>query len=47
MVLSLICFSEIIKLGKIEDETQVNRYTQLEEDALEMQVRAANIVSSD
>ncbi|CAG0913158.1 unnamed protein product [Notodromas monacha] len=37
-------FHEIVKLGKIEEETQVNRYTQVEEDALEMQVRAANIV---
>ncbi|CAG0883188.1 unnamed protein product [Cyprideis torosa] len=37
-------FTEIIKLGRIEDETQVNRHTQLEQDGLEMQVRAANIV---
>ena len=38
-------FSEIIKLCKVEDETQVTRATQCEEDAFEMQVRAANMVS--
>jgi len=36
--------TEIIKLCRIEDETQVTRATQAEEDALEMQVRASNMV---
>ncbi|XP_072244296.1 mediator of RNA polymerase II transcription subunit 22 isoform X1 [Leuresthes tenuis] len=37
-------FTEIIKLAKIEDETQVARATQAEQDHYEMHVRAANIV---
>ncbi len=37
-------FAEIIKLCKVEDESQVSRATQCEEDAFEMQVRAANMV---
>ncbi|XP_037080892.1 mediator of RNA polymerase II transcription subunit 22-like isoform X2 [Pollicipes pollicipes] len=37
-------FVEIIKLGKIEDETQVTRLTQSGQDMFEMHVRAANIV---
>ncbi len=37
-------FMEIIKLCKVEQETQVSRATQCEEDAFEMQVRAANMV---
>lgn len=36
--------SEIIKLCRVEDEVQVTRATQAEEDALEMQVRASNMV---
>ncbi len=40
----VVNFSEIIKLCKIEDENQVTRATQCEEDAFEMQVRAANMV---
>lgn len=36
-------FSEIIKLAKLENETQLNRMTQIEQDTFEMQVRAANI----
>jgi len=37
-------FSEIVKLCRVEDEAQVNRATQTEEDGLEMQVRASNMV---
>lgn len=37
-------FTEIIKLCKVEDENQIARATQCEEDAFEMQVRAANMV---
>ncbi|KAF0304658.1 Mediator of RNA polymerase II transcription subunit 22 [Amphibalanus amphitrite] len=37
-------FVEIIKLGKVEDETQVSRMTQSGQDMFEMHVRAANIV---
>jgi mediator of RNA polymerase II transcription subunit 22 len=37
----VVNFSEIIKLCKIEEESQVTRATQCEEDAFEMQVRAA------
>jgi len=40
----VVNFSEIIKLCKIEEESQVTRATQCEEDAFEMQVRAANMV---
>lgn len=36
-------FSEIIKLAKGENESQLNRMTQIEQDTFEMQVRAANI----
>ena len=39
-------FNEIIKLLKVEEESQVSRATQCEEDAFEMQVRAANMVRS-
>ena len=38
-------FQEIVKLCKVEEETQIGRATQCEEDAFEMQVRAANMVS--
>lgn len=37
-------FTEIVKLLKVEEESQVSRATQCEEDAFEMQVRAANMV---
>ncbi|XP_054770545.1 mediator of RNA polymerase II transcription subunit 22-like [Lytechinus pictus] len=37
-------FTEILKLAKVEDETQVARQSQGEQDQTEMQVRAANIV---
>ncbi|XP_062845051.1 mediator of RNA polymerase II transcription subunit 22 isoform X1 [Trichomycterus rosablanca] len=37
-------FTEIIKVAKVEDETQVSRATQAEQDHYEMHVRAANIV---
>ena len=37
-------FMEIIKLCRVEEESQVTRATQCEEDAFEMQVRAANMV---
>lgn len=40
-------FLEIIKLCKVEEESQVSRATQCEEDAFEMQVRAANMVGPD
>merc|ERR1739845_47416 len=36
--------SEIVKLCRIEDETQVSSSTQAEDYALEMQVRASNMV---
>jgi len=36
--------SEIVKLCRIEDETQVTSSTQAEDYALEMQVRASNMV---
>lgn len=35
--------SEIIKLAKGENDSQLNRMTQIEQDTFEMQVRAANI----
>lgn len=34
---------EIIKLAKGDNESQLNRMTQIEQDTFEMQVRAANI----
>jgi len=37
-------FTEIVKLAKVEEETQVSKVAQSEEDQYEMQVRAANIV---
>lgn len=37
-------FSEIVKLGKGESETQLSKMTQCEQDTFEMHVRAANIV---
>jgi len=37
-------FGEIVKLCRVDEENQVNRATQAEEDALEMQVRASNMV---
>lgn len=40
----VVNFSEIVKLCKVEDENQVTRAAQCEEDAFEMQVRAANMV---
>lgn len=36
--------TEILKLAKVEDETQVSRQMQGEQDQSEMQVRASNIV---
>lgn len=38
-------FQEIVKLCKVEEESQISRATQCEEDAFEMQVRAANMVN--
>ncbi|XP_068628843.1 mediator of RNA polymerase II transcription subunit 22 isoform X2 [Battus philenor] len=38
-------FEEIIKLAKGENDSQLNRMTQIEQDTFEMQVRAANIVN--
>lgn len=40
---TLRLFPEIIKLAKGENESQLNRMTQIEQDTFEMQVRAANI----
>ncbi|XP_070581937.1 mediator of RNA polymerase II transcription subunit 22-like [Ptychodera flava] len=37
-------FTSIVKLAKIEEETQVSRFTQAEQDNNEIHVRAANIV---
>ncbi len=37
-------FSEIVKLCRLEEENQITRATQCEQDAFEMQVRAANMV---
>jgi mediator of RNA polymerase II transcription subunit 22 len=41
----LYCISEIVKLAKGENETQLSKMTQSEQDTYEMHVRAANIVS--
>ena len=37
-------FSEVVKICRVEEENQIGRATQAEEDALEMQVRASNMV---
>lgn len=37
-------FTEIIKLARVEEESQISRPLQCEQDQYEMQVRAANIV---
>ncbi|KAL5011301.1 hypothetical protein ScPMuIL_009852 [Solemya velum] len=37
-------YTEIIKLARVEEETQMYRNTQTEQDQYEMEVRAANIV---
>ncbi|KAK3858031.1 hypothetical protein Pmani_035728 [Petrolisthes manimaculis] len=37
-------FMEIVKLGLVEDESQVSRMTQVEEIHFQMQVRSANMV---
>lgn len=37
-------FTEIVKLARVEDDTQVLRATACEQDQYEMHVRAANIV---
>ena len=39
-----LLFSEIIKLAKGENDSQLSRMTQCEQDTYEMHVRAANIV---
>lgn len=39
----LIIFTEIIKLAKGENDSQLSKITQCEQDTYEMQVRAANI----
>lgn len=36
--------AEIVKLGQVEDETQVDRMTHLEEVHFQMSVRACNMV---
>ncbi len=44
----VLCYDiliEIIKLARVEEETQVSRMTQCEEDHFEMLVRASNIVN--
>ena len=38
-------FTEIVKLARVEEDTQVLRVTACEQDEYEMHVRAANIVS--
>ena len=38
--------TEIMKLAKVEEESQVSRMTQCEEEHFEMLVRASNIVST-
>ena len=38
--------SEMLKLGQVEDETQVDRMTHLEEVHLQMCVRASNMVKA-
>ena len=43
--LFLLNFPEIVKLGTVEDESQVARITQVEEINFQMNVRAANMVS--
>ncbi|XP_061165184.1 mediator of RNA polymerase II transcription subunit 22-like [Saccostrea cucullata] len=40
----LVNFEEIIKLARMDEDSQISKYTQTEEDQYEMQVRAANIV---
>ncbi|XP_042881732.1 mediator of RNA polymerase II transcription subunit 22-like [Penaeus japonicus] len=37
-------FMEIVKLGLVEDESQINRMTQVEEIHFQMQVRSSNMV---
>ncbi|KAK7070583.1 Mediator of RNA polymerase II transcription subunit 22 [Halocaridina rubra] len=37
-------FTEIVRLGLVEDESQINRMTQVEEINFQMQVRSANMV---
>ncbi|XP_052787893.1 mediator of RNA polymerase II transcription subunit 22-like [Mya arenaria] len=37
-------FTEIIRLARVEEDSQVSRITQAEQDQYEMQVRASNIV---
>ncbi|CAD5120352.1 DgyrCDS8927 [Dimorphilus gyrociliatus] len=37
-------YVEIIKLAKVEEDSQISRLTQAEQDQYEMQVRASNIV---
>lgn len=37
-------YTEVIKLARVEEESQISRATQAEQDQYEMQVRAANIV---
>uniref|UniRef100_A0A8W8KXS9 Mediator of RNA polymerase II transcription subunit 22 n=1 Tax=Magallana gigas TaxID=29159 RepID=A0A8W8KXS9_MAGGI len=43
----LVNFEEIIKLARMDEDSQISKYTQTEEDQYEMQVRAANIFVSD
>jgi hypothetical protein len=45
-VFQILCnISEIVKLAKGENDTQLSKMTQSEQDTYEMHVRAANIVS--
>jgi hypothetical protein len=45
-VSKILCnISEIVKLAKGENDTQLSKMTQSEQDTYEMHVRAANIVS--
>lgn len=42
-VIALHLFPEILKLARRESHSQISKTTQCEQDALEMQVRAANM----
>ena len=43
--MEIIFCTEIVKLGVVEDESQIARMTQVEEINFQMQVRSANMVS--
>ena len=47
MKIGFLLFSEIVRLAKGENETQLSKMTQCEQDTYEMQVRASNIGKFD